>query len=142
MAEVRQTRAFQLQKAKNLFGNARICLQDAQAPATIISAQRRFDAAYDCALACANLLLECQQLEVSGLGHHKEAMSRMTATLKFRGENASLALAMVSARNSLRYDAAPFSDESTVAQAFSWAQRVLDETETWLQTNSPLVLKP
>jgi hypothetical protein len=48
---------------------------------------------------------------------------------------------MVQARNASRYDAAPIITEAIVAEAVSWAERLRDETEGWLQVHQPLALK-
>ncbi|HKX40242.1 MAG TPA: hypothetical protein VJO99_03725, partial [Burkholderiaceae bacterium] len=129
MADLRPTRTFSLGKVRNLWRNAGTALRDARAPAEFVSAPRRFDAAYDCGLSCALLLLECSKLELTGLGHHTEAFDFLVKTLKLRGQVAAAATAMVKARNSIRYDAEPIIDEAAVASAIEWADRILAETE-------------
>lgn len=71
MAELRPVRAFSIEKVRNLWPNANTALKDASAPAQFVSAPRRFDAAYDCGLSCALLVLECNKLEIAGQGHHR-----------------------------------------------------------------------
>lgn len=141
MADLRPTRTFSLGKVRNLWRNAAIALKDARAPAEYVSVTRRFDAAYDCGLSCALLVLERNKLEISGPGHHAEALAYLVKTLKLRGQVADAATAMASARNSIRYDAEPIINEAAVASAIEWAERIQAETEGWLQANEPNALK-
>lgn len=141
MAELRPIRAFSIGKVRNLFRNAGIALQDAKAPKEYVSATRRFDAAYDCGLSCALLLLEANKQELVGQGHHKDAMLYLTKTLGLRGQVCENATAMVRIRNLIQYDAEPVVDEATVATAVSWAERIFAETEGWLTTHLPNALK-
>ena len=71
---MRPLRTFSIEKARNLFRNAQTALKDAKAPAEFVSEGRRFDAAYDCGLTCALLVLECNKQEISGPGHHQDAL--------------------------------------------------------------------
>jgi hypothetical protein len=48
---------------------------------------------------------------------------------------------MLKARNTIRYDAEPIINEPAVASALDWAERIIAETEGWLQQNLPLALK-
>lgn len=141
MAELKPIRAFSIGKARNLFRNAGIALKDAHAPKEHVSAPRRFDAAYDCGLSCALLLLEASKQELVGQGHHMEAMAYLVKTLQLRGQNADTATVMVRFRNLIRYDAEPVIDEAAVVTAIAWAERVLAETESWLSIHQPNVLK-
>lgn len=141
MADLRPLRAFSIEKARNLFRNAHVALKDAKAPANYVSEGRRFDAAYDCALACALLVLECNKVEMTGQGHHLEALKYLAKTLGLKGSTAAAIPAMVQARNSVRYDAVPLVNEQAVVSAIAWAERVLAETEGWLQSHHALVLK-
>lgn len=141
MGELRPVRAFSVEKARNLWRNAQTALSDARAPAQFVSASRRFDAAYDCAMACALLLLECNKLELAGLGHHQDAMNHLVKTLALKGQTAQTVAVMIRVRNSVRYDAAPVVNESVVSSAIEWADRILAETEAWLATQQPLAMK-
>jgi hypothetical protein len=141
MADLRPLRAFSIEKVRNLFRNARVALRDSRAPPEFVSEGRRFDAAYDCALACALLVLECNKVEMTGPGHHVEALKYLAKTLHLKGQTAAAIPAMVQARNNVRYDAVPLVNEQAVASAIAWAERVLAETEGWLQINQPLALK-
>jgi len=141
MGELRPVRALSIEKMRNLWRNAQLALKDARAPAEYVSAPRRFDAAYDCAMACALALLESSKLEVVGLGHHQDAMNFMVKTLALRGQTAQAVPVMIRARNSVRYDAMPLVNEQVVTSAIDWADRILAETEAWLQANQPLALK-
>ena len=141
MADLRTTRTFSIQKVKNLWRNAHTALKDARAPVEFVSVGRRFEAAYDCGLSCALLLLECNKLELQGQGHHSEAMVFMVKTLKLKGQVADAASGMLKARNTIRYDAEPIINEAAVASALEWAERITAETEGWLQQNQPLALK-
>jgi hypothetical protein len=141
MADLRPTRTFSIQKVKNLWRNAHTALKDARAPAEFVSMSRRFEAAYDCGLSCALLLLESSKLELQGQGHHVEAMAFMIKTLGLKGQVADAAGVMVKARNTIRYDAEPIINEAAVASAVEWAERIIAETEGWLQQNQPLALK-
>lgn len=141
MADLRPVRALSIEKVRNLWRNAQVALNDARAPAQYVSAPRRFDAAYDCGLACALLVLECKKLEISGLGHHKAALEYLVKELGLKGQVAQAVPVMVQARNASRYDAAPIITEAIVAEAVSWAERLRDETEGWLQVHQPLALK-
>lgn len=98
MAELNPLRALSIEKARNLYRNAQVALKDAKAPADYVSATRRFDAAYDCGLACALLVLECNKFEI-------------------------------------------IVNEQALLSAIEWAERVLAETENWVQTHQPLALK-
>ena len=71
--ELRPLRAFSIDKARNLFRSAQVALSDARAPAQYVSAARRFDAAYDCGLQCALVLLECSKFAVQAQNHHQVA---------------------------------------------------------------------
>lgn len=141
MAELRPIRAMSIEKVRNLWSNAHIALKDANGPAEHISAGRRFDAAYDCGMNCALLLLECSKLELAGQGHHREAMVFLVKTLGLKGKTADAAPVMVQARNATRYDATPLTNEAVVVSAIEWADRILAETENWLTKNQPLALK-
>lgn len=141
MATLRPVRALSIEKIRNLWRNANIALKDANGPPEHISAGRRFDAAYDCAMNCALLLLECNKLELEGQGHHREAMSFLVKTLGLKGKTADAAPAMTQARNATRYDATPLTDEAVVASAIAWADRILAETENWLTQHQPQALK-
>jgi len=141
MADLRPLRTFSIEKVRNLLTNARTALKDARGPAEFVSAARRFEAAYDCGMACALLLLECNKLEISGMGHHQEALQYLCKTLKLKGKTAELIPVMSRSRNSSRYDALPVANEAAVASAIEWADRILAETEGWLTTNQPLALK-
>ena len=140
-AELRPVRAFSIEKVRNLFKSAKVALADARAPAQYVSAGRRFDAAYDCGLQCALVLLECSKLEVTAQNHHQVTMEFLIATLKLKGNVAAESKAMVHARNAVRYDATPLNNEHAVIRAIEWADRILAETEGWLQTNQPLALR-
>ena len=111
MAELRPLRTFSIEKARNLLRSARTALKDARAPAQFISAPRRFDAAYDCGLACALLILECSKFELTGQGHHREALDFLTKSLRLKGQAAAAIPVMIRARNSTRYDAEPIINE-------------------------------
>lgn len=141
MADLRPLRALSIEKARNLYRNAQVALRDAKAPADYVSATRRFDAAYDCGLACALLVLECNKVEVKGLGHHQEALVYLAKTLSLKGKVVEAIPVMVRARNSARYDAAPIVNEQALLSAIEWAERVLAETENWVQAHQPLALK-
>lgn len=141
MADMKPIRLMQIDKVRNLWRNAAVCLSDARAPAQYVSAPRRFDAAYDCGLSCALLVLECRKMEISGHGHHKAALEFLAKELALKGQAAQAVPAMVQARNASRYDAAPFVTEAIVAEAIGWAERIRDETEGWLQKHQPLALK-
>lgn len=141
MAALRPIRAFSIEKVRNLWRNAEIALKDARGPPEHLSAGRRFDAAYDCGMNCALLLLECNKLELEGQGHHREAMSFLVKTPGLKGKTADAAPAMTQARNATRYDAIPLTNEAVVASAIEWADRILAETENWLTKNQPLALK-
>lgn len=141
MATLRPIRAFSIEKVRNLWKNAGLALKDANAPPLHVSAGRRFDAAYDCGMNCALLLLECNKLEIDGPGHHKEALAFLVKTLSLRGKVADSAPVMAQARNANRYDAIPLTNEGVVANAIEWAKRILAETEGWLIKNQPLALK-
>lgn len=141
MATLRPVRTFSIEKVRNLWHNAELALKDATAPPAHVSAGRRFDAAYDCGMNCALLLLECNKLELEGQGHHQEAMAYMVKTLNLRGKVADAAPVMAKARNANRYDAIPLSNEGVVKSAIEWADRILAETEGWLTKNQPLALK-
>jgi hypothetical protein len=110
-------------------------------PPEYVSAQRRFDAAYDCGHACSLAVLECMKLELEGRAHHREALEFFFKTTGVKGKTASDTPGMVGARNAIRYDAAPMVDEAFVARGIEWAERILAETENWLQTHQPLALK-
>ena len=83
--ELRPLRAFSIDKARNLFRGAGVALKDARAPAQYVSPQRRFDAAYDCGLQCALVVLECSKLEVNAQKHHQVAFDFFFSTLKLKG---------------------------------------------------------
>lgn len=139
--ELRPLRAFSIDKARNLFRSARVALSDARAPAQYISAQRRFDAAYDCGLQCALAVLECSKLEVQAQNHHQVAFDFLFKKLQLKGSTVSDAKAIMLARHAVRYDAAPLNDETAVTRAIAWAERLLAETEGWLSRNEPRALK-
>jgi hypothetical protein len=141
MAELRPLRAFSIEKVRNLLASAKVALKDARAPAEHISAPRRFDAAYDCGLDCALLVLECSKLELKGQGHHTESFDFLVKALKLRGQTAAAIPTMIKARNANRYDGTPFINEGVVASAIEWADRILAETEAWLAISQPLALK-
>lgn len=141
MADTRQLRAFSIEKARNLWRNAQVAIRDARAPAQYVSAGRRFDAAYDAGMSCALLLAECEKVEIQGAGHHVEALKRMTQTLRLKGQTAAAIPAMIHARNAARYDAEPITNEAVVQAAIDWADRIIAETEGWLQQNQPNALK-
>lgn len=92
-------------------------------------------------MACALLLLECNKLEVVGLGHHQDAMNHLVKVLALKGQTAQTVPVMIRVRNSVRYDAAPIVNESVVSSAIEWADRILAETEAWLATHQPLAMK-
>lgn len=139
--ELRPLRAFSIDKARNLFRSARTALSDARAPVRYVSAARRFDAAYDCGLQCALVVLECSKLEVNAQNHHQAAFDFFFGTLKLKGNVVAEAKAIMLARHAVRYDAAPLSDEQAVARAIAWADRLIAETEGWLATHEPRALK-
>ena len=139
--ELRPLRAFSIDKARNLFRSAQVALSDARAPAQYVSAARRFDAAYDCGLQCALVLLECSKFAVQAQNHHQVAFDFLFSTLKLKGNVVAEAKAIMMARHAVRYDAAPLNDEQAVARAIAWADRLLAETEGWLATNEPRALK-
>ena len=139
--DLRPLRAFSIDKARNLFRSARTALADARAPAQYVSAARRFDAAYDCGLQCALVVLECSKLEVNAKNHHQVAFDFFFSTLKLKGNVVAEAKAIMLARHAVRYDAAPLNDEQAVARAIAWADRLIAETETWLASNEPRALK-
>jgi hypothetical protein len=139
--ELRPLRAFSIDKARNLFKSAGVALKDARAPAEYVSPHRRFDAAYDCGLQCALVVLECSKLEVNAQNHHQVAFDFFFSTLKLKGSTTTEAKTIMLARHAMRYDAAPFNDEPTVARAIAWADRLLAETEGWLTVNEPRALK-
>ena len=130
-----------IEKVRNLLANARTALHDARAPSEYVSARRRSDAAYDCGHACSLAVLECKKVEIDGKGHHREAFDFFFQTTGLKGRTAADTPGMVAARNSLRYDAISMVDEVFVARGIEWAERVLAETENWLQANQPLGLK-
>lgn len=141
MADLRPVRAMQIDKVRNLWRNSSVALGDAKAPPQYVSASRRFDAAYDCGLACALLVLECKKVEITGPGHHKAALEFLMKELALKGQAAQSVPVMVQARNAFRYDAAPFVTEAFVAEALNWAERLRAETEGWLRKHQPLALK-
>lgn len=141
MAEIRQLRTFSIGKARNLWRTAQVAMRDARAPAQYISAGRRFDAAYDAGLSCALLLAECEKVDITGAGHHVETPKRMSHTLALKGQTAEVIPAMIQARNAARYDAEPVANEAVVEAAIEWADRILAETEGWLQQHQPNALK-
>lgn len=141
MATLKPIRAMSMEKIRNLLANARTALADAKAPSQYVSARRRFDAAYDCGHACSLAVLECKKVEIEGNGHHREAFDFFFKTTGLKGKTSADAPGMVAARNSLRYDAISMVDEAIVARGIEWAERVLAETETWLQLNQPMALK-
>ena len=118
-----------------------MALSDARAPAQYVSAARRFDAAYDCGLQCALVVLECSKLEVNSQNHHQTAFDFFFSTLKLKGNVVAQAKAIMAARHAVRYDAAPLNDEEAVAQAIAWADRLLAEAEGWLASHEPRALK-
>jgi hypothetical protein len=63
------------------------------------------------------------------------------STLKLKGNTVTGAKTIMLARHAMRYDAAPFNDEATVARAIAWADGLLAETEGWLTVNEPRALK-
>lgn len=139
--ELRPLRAFSIDKARNLFRSAQVALSDARAPANYVSAARRFDAAYDCGLQCALVVLECSKLEVNSQNHHQTAFNFFFSTLKLKGKVVAEAKAITLARHAVRYDAAPLNDEQAVVRAITWADRLLAETEGWLGSHEPRALK-
>ena len=141
MVDIRQLRAFSIGKVRNLWRNAAVALQDAKAPAQYVSVGRRFDAAYDAGMSCALLIAECEKVEIAGPGHHAEALKRMAATLGLKGQTANAIPAMIQARNASRYDAEPIANEAVVQAAIAWAERIIAETEGWLQQHQPNALK-
>jgi hypothetical protein len=130
-----------IEKVRNLIANARIASKDANAPPEHVSAQRRFDAAYDCGHACSLAVLECMKLELEGKGHHREAFDFFFKTTGVKGKTASDTPGMVGARNAIRNDAASMVDEAFVTHGMAWAQRILAETENWLERHQPSALK-
>jgi hypothetical protein len=141
MVTVRQLRTFSIGKARNLWIGAAVALKDAKAPAQYVSAGRRFDAAYDAGMSCALLIAECEKVEISGQGHHAESLKQMADFLGLKGQTADAIPAMIQARNASRYDATPIANEAVLADAIKWAERIIAETEGWLQKNHPNVLK-
>lgn len=139
--ELRPLRAFSIDKARNLFKSAHVALSDARAPAQYVSAHRRFDAAYDCGLQCALIVLECSKLEVQAQNHHQVAFDFFFKTLKLKGSTVTEAKTIMQARHAVRYDAMPLNDEQAVVRAIAWADRLLAETQAWLTANEPRALK-
>ena len=60
-------------------------MTDTRAPAQYVSAARRFDAAYDCGLQCALVVLECSKLEVNAQNHHQVAFDFFFSPSKLKG---------------------------------------------------------
>jgi hypothetical protein len=135
--ELRPLRAFSIDKARNLFKSAAVALKDARAPAEYVSPQRRFDAAYDCGLQCALVVLECSKLEVHAQNHQQVAFDFFFKTLKLKGSTVTDAKAIMLMHHAVRYDAAPLNDEQAVIRAIAWADRLLAEAEGWLTVNEP-----
>ena len=78
---------------------------------------------------------------MTGLGHHQEALNYLAKTSQLKGQIAAAIPVMVRARNSAGYDATPIVNESAVASAIDWAERLLAETEGWLSIHHPPALK-
>jgi uncharacterized protein (UPF0332 family) len=142
MADLRQTRTMQLGKIRNLIASAGINLKDARAPAQVISAPRRNDAAYDAAFCCALALLEANKMEVtSDLGHHRLVLEYFVDTLSIKGSVRDAIPAVIRNRNAYRYDGALNIDETTVVRTIQWAELVMQHTAGWFEKNLPQALK-
>lgn len=133
------TRSLSIEKIRNQLRRSAADLADARA--TNITAERRFDAAYDAGFRCALALLEANRLQSSGQGHHRETLEFMAKTLGLKGSVAEQIGALSRARNANRYDAAIVITEERVAIAITWAERVQAETVAWFEKHMPQALK-
>ena len=139
MADLRPVRTMNIDKIRKLLKASAVRMGDATCAS--ISGYARFDAAYDGAFCCALALLEANKLEMTGAGHHREALNYLVGQLKLRGAIADYVGPMVQARNGNRYDGDMTADERVVKLAIDWATRVRAEAETWFQAKLPLALK-
>jgi hypothetical protein len=135
------TRSMSIDKVRNHLMISGVDLKDARS--TTISVARRFDAAYDAAFRCSLALLEANQLESKGEGHHRETLEHMVTTLGLEKSGVAERVGPFSrARNQIRYDAMIVVNETMLTQAISWAERIQTETINWFENKMPQALKP
>ena len=138
MADLRQQRHINIEKARNLLHHAVLDLQDARADKKAITPHRRFLAAYDTGLHCALAVLELTRQQIKGEGHHAESFHHLLTTLKFKDSAFAEARSMSQARNDVTYKGKmQLADEIQVERTIKWAERLIDETIAWVRKNHP-----
>lgn len=86
-------------------------------------------------------VLELRRVETRGDGHHVETITQLITTLGLKGSAAAEVLAVCQARNDVTYKGRmQVADEAMVTRTIQWAQRLVNETESWIKRNHPSVL--
>ncbi|QMI49687.1 hypothetical protein [Burkholderia sp. MBR-1] len=104
------------------------------------TALTRLNSAYDAMFFAAAAVLNAQGHRVdSSDGHHRIAIEALAATLGYANRD-HLELQEVRLNRNQKYDGGE-ATEQQASEALTWAKRVAQDVEDWLQENHPHLLK-
>jgi hypothetical protein len=113
----------------------------ADARATTISPETRFDAAYKAVMqaALAALMAHGYRPDTSRPGHHATVVQGLTTTIGLGAARVRVLDTLRRKRNLSDYTGEDV-DDSSVAHCIAEASRLLDDVTAWLQTHRPQLM--
>ena len=123
----------------DLLAAARRNLEDTHAES--ISAKNRFDAAYKCILQAALVGLMAQGFrpDTKSAGHHATVIQSLPKTIGIDAQRVVVLDVLRNKRNLSDYTGKPV-DHGSLASCMSEAERLLEDTSTWLALHHPQLM--